>query len=67
LTGDAWQNAQQSSNQFRLKTFKSANTEKLSASQIRDHALPSRIVMRGLDPRIHAASTLHGLPGQARQ
>jgi hypothetical protein len=25
------------------------------------------IVMRGLDPRIHAASTLHGLPGQARQ
>src|SRR5690348_12612926 len=25
------------------------------------------LVMRGLDPRIHAASTQHGLPGQARQ
>ena len=24
-------------------------------------------VMRGLDPRIHAATKHHGLPGQARQ
>jgi hypothetical protein len=64
----AWQTARQSANQFRLNPFKSANTEKLSASQIRDRrAALSCFVMRGLDPRIHVAPTQHGLPGQARQ
>jgi hypothetical protein len=28
---------------------------------------PSRLVMRGLDPRIHQSIQYDGLPGQARQ